>query len=102
MKASATTLPRRSASATVLPSCEVSAKGGAVPITGKRLSPSAACAAGSASTAKARKNARISLPHGELQGENRSGAGFVGTNSLFIRYLRPPLGRSRDALAGEF
>ena len=44
MKVTATTLPRKSASATGLPSCEVNVKGGAGPITGSRPPPPASCA----------------------------------------------------------
>src|SRR6516164_3234956 len=45
MKVRATTLPRNDASDTATPSCEVSVKVGAGPITGSRLSP-ASCACG--------------------------------------------------------
>src|SRR5258707_13137312 len=67
MKASATTLPRRSASAVRMPSCEVNAKGGAGPITGSRLSPTASCAGsnvGNSDTANARTSAMppLTLP----------------------------------------
>src|SRR5690242_1564879 len=43
MKVTATTLPRKSVSATDLPSCEVKVKGGAGPMTGKGRSPTAEC-----------------------------------------------------------
>jgi hypothetical protein len=43
MKVTATTLPRKSTSATGLASCEVRVKGGAGPITGSRVSAPVSC-----------------------------------------------------------
>ena len=107
MKVSATTLPRKSASATGLPSCEVSVKGGAGPITGSRLSPPVSCAidnAGNANIANAKTTAmpltllpgldpgiRGSLPL-PASGER---VGVRGTFSLIRVGLATPSARAR-------
>src|SRR6266481_3367126 len=82
MKVSATTLPRKSASATDLLSCEVKVKGGAGPMTGKGRSPPAECAGantGIASSASARtRGMRRGLPRPAC-GER------VGVRGIFIR-----------------
>src|SRR6516164_8203258 len=59
MNVTATALPRKSASATGLPSCEVRVKGGAGPMTGSCISPPASRAAshvGNASSASASRH----------------------------------------------
>src|SRR6266446_1445387 len=82
MKVSATALPRKSASATGLLSCEVKEKGGAGPMTGKGRSPPAECAGantGIASSASARtRGMRRGLPRPAC-GER------VGVRGIFIR-----------------
>src|SRR5690349_19830010 len=93
MKVSATTLPRRLASATGLPSCEVSAKGGAGPITGSRPSLPASCAnAGQANIAIAKRNPAktrsLSLPDRENTGKNRIPAGRIAENNSIINILQ--------------
>src|SRR5215475_1238505 len=91
MKLSATALPRKSASDTGLLSCEVSVKGGAVPITGSPRPPSAPCAdseAGNTSspsvTTKAMRlglprpaRARLSSEHLAAPNERKSRPNFV-------------------------
>src|SRR6202007_1795132 len=95
MKVSATTLPRRSASAPGLPSCEVNWKGGAGPMTGNRLSAPASCAidnAGQANIAIAKRNPAktrsLSLPDRENTGKNRIPAGRIAKNNSIINILQ--------------
>src|SRR6516162_2427369 len=62
MKVNATTLPRNEASDTAAPSCEVSVKAGAGPITGSRLSPASCASGNTGSTSTARSARTTAIP----------------------------------------
>src|SRR6516225_1030612 len=62
MKVNATTLPRNDASDTAAPSCEVSVKAGAGPITGSRLSPASCASGNTGSTSTARSARTTAIP----------------------------------------
>src|SRR5271157_414885 len=101
MKVRATTLPRKSASATGLPSCEVKVNGGAGPITGSGLSPPAARApsdAGTTSNANARTTAIPPLTS-PLRGPLPlpSGGEMAGVRGTFS-FIRTSLSRLQLAL----
>src|SRR6516162_1890567 len=102
MKVTATTLPRKSASATGLPSCEVNVNCGAAPITGSRVSPCASCTQstlGTVSSANPKTTAtplilplRGSLPL-PARGERKGVGGTLGFFTLRPRATEP---RERD------
>jgi hypothetical protein len=87
-------LPRKSASAKGLPSCEVNVNCGAGPITGNSRLPSppyAESAVEKASIANATKNAAnlpgFPLLAGEFAGKHRIGTNFIRDNTIYINAL---------------
>src|SRR5215813_12372022 len=108
MNATTTALPRKSASAKGLPSCEVNVNCGAGPITGNSRLPSppyAESAVEKTSSANAKNAANLPafpLLAGEFAGKHRIGPNLIRDNTIYINALQHIADYYRTPRQGNF